>query len=170
MEGLPEDFVKSSAQIAKDKGEEGKFAIINTRSSMDPFLTFSKERQLRKQVWENYYSRGDNDDEYDNKTIIAEILELRHERVQLLGYENFADWRLQNRMAKTPENAISLLETIWPLAIERVSEEVADMQLIANQDKIIIERGIIAIMQKKYAKKNMILTLMRLSNFYNWIN
>ena len=139
LEGLPEDFVKSSAQIAKDKGEEGKFAIINTRSSMDPFLTFSKERQLRKQVWENYYSRGDNDDEYDNKTIIAEILELRHERVQLLGYENFAKWRLQNRMAKTPENAISLLETIWPLAIERVSEEVADMQLIANQDKIIIE-------------------------------
>ena len=139
LEGLPEDFVKSSAQIAKDKGEEGKFAIINTRSSMDPFLTFSKERQLRKQVWENYYSRGDNDDEYDNKTIIAEILELRHERVQLLGYENFADWRLQNRMAKTPENAISLLKTIWPLAIERVSEEVADMQLIANQDKIIIE-------------------------------
>ncbi len=137
--GLPEDFVKSSAQMAKDKGEEGKFAIINTRSSMDPFLTFSKERQLRKQVWENYYSRGDNDDEYDNKTIIAEVLELRHERVQLLGYENFAKWRLQNRMAKTPENAISLLETIWPLAIERVSEEVADMQLIANQDKIIIE-------------------------------
>ena len=139
LEGLPEDFIKSSAQIAKDRGEKGKFAIINTRSSMDPFLTFSKERQLRKQVWENYYSRGDNDDEYDNKTIIAEILELRHERVQLLGYENFAKWRLQNRMAKTPENAISLLETIWPLAIERVSEEVADMQLIANQDKIIIE-------------------------------
>ena len=136
--GLPESFVKSSAQIANDKGEEGKYAIINTRSSMDPFLTFSTECLLRKQVWENYYSRGDNDDEYDNKAIIAEILKLRHERVQLLGYANFAEWRLQNRMAKTPKNAIDLLETIWPSATERVAEEVANMQMIANQDQIVI--------------------------------
>ena len=136
--GLPESFVKSSAQIANDKGEEGKYAIINTRSSMDPFLTFSTECLLRKQVWENYYSRGDNEDEYDNKAIIAEILKLRHERVQLLGYANFAEWRLQNRMAKTPKNAIDLLETIWPSATERVAEEVANMQMIANQDQIVI--------------------------------
>ena len=136
--GLPESFVKSSAQIAKDKGEEGKYAIINTRSSMDPFLTFSTERLLRKQVWENYYSRGDNEDEYDNKAIIAKILKLRHERVQLLGYANFAEWRLQNRMAKTPKNALDLLETIWPSATERVAEEVANMQMIANQDQIVI--------------------------------
>ena len=105
-------------------GEDGKFAIINTRSSMDPFLTFSSERELRKKVWKNYYSRGDNGDDYDNKEIIAEILKLRHERVQLLGYENFAEWRLQNRMAKTPKNALNLLETIWPSAINRVAEEV----------------------------------------------
>jgi peptidyl-dipeptidase Dcp len=136
--GLPEGFIKSSAQIANDKGEEGKYAIINTRSSMDPFLTFSTERLLRKQVWENYYSRGDNEDEYDNKAIIAEILKLRNERVQLLGYANFAEWRLQNRMAKTPKNALDLLETIWPSATERVAEEVADMQMIANQDQIVI--------------------------------
>ena len=136
--GLPESFVKSSAQIANDKGEEGKYAIINTRSSMDPFLTFSTECLLRKQVWENYYSRGDNEDEYDNKAIIAKILKLRHERVQLLGYANFAEWRLQNRMAKTPKNAIDLLETIWPSATERVAEEVANMQMIANQDQIVI--------------------------------
>lgn len=138
LSGLPEDFVKSSAQMAKEKGEEGKYAIINTRSSIDPFLTFSTERLLRKQVWENYYSRGDNEDEYDNKAIIAEILKLRHERVQLLGYTNFAEWRLQNRMAKTPKNALDLLETIWPSATERVAEEVADMQMISNQDQIVI--------------------------------
>ena len=137
--GLPKDFIKSSAQIAKNMGEDGKFAIINTRSSMDPFLTFSSERELRKKVWKNYYSRGDNGDDYDNKEIIAEILKLRHERVQLLGYENFAEWRLQNRMAKTPKNALNLLETIWPSAINRVAEEVADMQLIANQDQAKIE-------------------------------
>ena len=136
--GLPNDYIKSAAQMAKDKGEEGKYAVINTRSSMDPFLTFSTDRNLRKQVWENYYSRGDNGDEYDNKSIISKILKLRHERVQLSGYENFAAWRLQDRMAKTPENALNLLETIWPSATERVAEEVADMQLIADQDKITI--------------------------------
>ena len=137
--GLPEDFLKSSAQIAKEKGKDGKYAVINTRSAMDLFLTFSIERKLRKQVWENYYSRGDNEDKYDNKAIISDILKLRHERIKLLGYNNFAEWRLQNRMAKTPEIALNLLETIWPSSIERVAEEVADMQLIANQDQITIE-------------------------------
>ena len=125
--------------MAKNNGENGKYAIINTRSSIDPFLTFSTERLLRKQVWENYYSRGDNEDQYDNKKNIYKILNLRHERVQLLGYENFAEWRLQNRMAKTPKNALNLLETIWPAAVERVAEEVYDMQMIANRDQIKIE-------------------------------
>ncbi len=137
--GLPEDFVKSSAQIAKEKGKDGKYAVINTRSSMEPFLTFSIKRKLRKQVWKNYYSRGDNEDKYDNKAIIYDILKLRHERIKLLGYNNFAEWRLLNRMAKTPKNALNLLEAIWPSSIERVAEEVTDMQLIANQDQITIE-------------------------------
>ena len=137
--GLPDNFIKSSAQLAKNNGENGKYAIINTRSSIDPFLTFSTERLLRKQVWENYYSRGDNEDQYDNKKNIYKILNLRHERVQLLGYENFAEWRLKNRMAKTPKNALNLLETIWPAAVERVAEEVYDMQMIANRDQIKIE-------------------------------
>lgn len=136
--GLPEDFIKSSAQIAKNKGEDGKYAVINTRSSIDPFLTFSTERALRKQVWENYYSRGDNEDQYDNKGIVLKILKLRHERVKLLGYDNFAQWRLQNRMAKTPENALGLLEMIWPSAIGRVAEEVSDMQKIADKDQLTI--------------------------------
>ncbi|WP_239541321.1 M3 family metallopeptidase [Cryomorpha ignava] len=139
--GLSDGFVKSAAQIATDKGHEGKYAITNTRSSMDPFLTYSTERELRKQVWTNYYSRGDNGDEYDNNALIAEVLRLRRERVELLGYKNYAEWRLQNRMAKTPENAMNLMEAVWPAAIARVAEEVEDMQAVAdkNGDDITIE-------------------------------
>ena len=141
LAGLSEGFSKSAAQIAADKGQEGKYAITNTRSSIDPFLTYSTERELRMQVWTNYYSRGDNGDEYDNNKIIVDILKLRRERVELLGYKNFADWRLQNRMAKTPENAMNLMEAVWPAAISRVAEEVADMQAVADKkgDNITVE-------------------------------
>lgn len=139
--GLAEGFKKSAAKIATDKGQEGKYAIVNTRSSMDPFLTYSTKRELRKQVWTNYYSRGDNGDDYDNNQIIADILKLRRERVELLGHKNYAEWRLQDRMAKTPENAMALMEAVWPAAIARVAEEVADMQAVAdaNGDNITIE-------------------------------
>ncbi|MBF8150847.1 M3 family metallopeptidase [Winogradskyella sp. F6397] len=139
--GLSDGFIKSAAKIATDKGEDGKYAITNTRSSMDPFLTYSTERELRKQVWENYYSRGDNGDEFDNNKIIAEILKLRKERVGLMGYDNYAEWRLQDRMAKTPENAMDLMLAVWPAATARVKEEVADMQTVADElgDNITIE-------------------------------
>jgi peptidyl-dipeptidase Dcp len=139
--GLSDGFIKSAAKIASDKGQDGKYAITNTRSSMDPFLTYSTNRELRKQVWANYYSRGDNGDEYDNNKIIAEILKLRKERVGLLGYENYAQWRLQNRMAKNPENAMDLMLKVWPASTARVKEEVADMQVVANElgDNITIE-------------------------------
>ena len=134
LDGLSDGYIKSAARIATAKGQEGKYAITNTRSSMDPFLTFSTNRELRKIVWTNYYSRGDNNDEYDNKDIIAKILELRRERVELLGYPDYPTWRLQNRMAKNPANALKLMETVWPAAIARVDEEVADMQAIADQN------------------------------------
>lgn len=139
--GLADGFIKSAAKIATDKGQDGKYAITNTRSSMDPFLTYSTERELRKQVWTNYYSRGDNGDEYDNNELIAQILKLRRERVELLGYDNYAQWRLQDRMAKTPENAMELMNAVWPAAIGRVAEEVADMQTVANEliDNVTIE-------------------------------
>jgi peptidyl-dipeptidase Dcp len=101
---------------------------------MDPFLTYSDERELRKQVWHNYYNRGDNGDQYDNNALIAEILKLRHERVKLLGYNNYAEWRLEDRMAKHPDNAFQLMKAIWPAAIARVKEEVADMQAIADAE------------------------------------
>jgi peptidyl-dipeptidase Dcp len=134
LSGLPDSFVQAAAAAAAERDHEGEYAVTNTRSSMDPFLTFSDERELREKVWRNYYSRGDNGDEHDNNAIIAEILQLRHERVRLLGYANYAEWRLENRMAKTPERALELLEAVWPAALARVEEEVADMQAIADTE------------------------------------
>ncbi len=130
--GLSDSFIVASAAAATERGREGEYAITNTRSSMDPFLTFSTERDLREQVWRTYYARGDNRDEYDNNAVIAEILQLRDERVKLLGFDNYAQWQLQDRMAKTPERALELMEAVWPAAIGRVSEEVADMQEVAD--------------------------------------
>ncbi len=132
--GLPESLVQAAAAAAKERGQEGQYAITNTRSSMDPFLTFSDERALRERVWRTYYSRGDNGGEHDNNAIIAEVLQLRDERVHLLGYDNYAAWRLQNRMAKTPERALALLEAVWKPAVARVRQEVADMQAIADKE------------------------------------
>jgi peptidyl-dipeptidase Dcp len=132
--GLPESLVGAAAAAAAERGHEGEYAITNTRSSMDPFLTFSDERDLREKVWRTYYNRGDNGDEHDNNAVIVEILKLRDERVGLLGYENYATWQLEDRMAKTPEGAMALLEAVWPAAIVRVEQEVADMQAIADAE------------------------------------
>ena len=132
--GLPESLRVAAGFAATERGREGEYAITNTRSSMDPFLTYSSERELREKVWRNYYSRADNGDEHDNTHLIPEILRLRNERVQLMGYETYAHWRLENRMAKTPENALELMEAVWPAALARVAEEVADMQAIADAE------------------------------------
>ena len=132
--GLPSSLIRAAAAAAEELGKPNMYVITNTRSSMAPFLTFSEHRSLRQKVWSNYYSRGDNGDQYDNNKVIAEILNLRHERVGLLGYDNYAQWRLEDRMAENPENAMALLEAVWPSAIARVSEEVADMQAIADTE------------------------------------
>ncbi len=134
LSGLPDSFAKAAAATATTNDKDGQYAITNTRSSMSPFLTYSDERDLRKKVWETYYSRGDNGDDHDNNAVIAEILKLRHERVGLLGYDNYAQWRLENRMAQTPERALELMEAVWPAAIARVAEEVADMQAVADKE------------------------------------
>ena len=133
LAGLSPSFKAAAAAEAKTRGHAGEFAITNTRSSVDPFLTYADDRKLREQVWRAYYSRGDNGGDHDNNALIAEILRLRDERVGLLGYQNYAQWRLEDRMAKTPERALDLMMTVWPAAIARVKEEVRDMQAVADR-------------------------------------
>src|SRR5713226_4892548 len=134
LAGLPPSLRSAAAAAAEARGQKGKYAILNTRSSMEPFLTYSNRRDLREKVWRTYYSRGDHNDAKDNKKIISEILKLRAERAHLLGYRTHAHWRLENSMAKTPENAIKLMEAVWKPAVARVREEVRDMQALAEKE------------------------------------
>ncbi|MEZ5312896.1 MAG: M3 family metallopeptidase [Thermoanaerobaculia bacterium] len=134
LAGLPDSLRSGAAAAAETKGLEGKWVILNTRSSADPFLTFSSRRDLREKVWKNFVSRGDKGGATDNNALITEILQLRYERARLLGYESHAHWRLENAMAKNPERAVALLEAVWPPAVARVHEEVADMQALADAD------------------------------------
>ncbi len=134
LAGLPESVVDAMANDAEAKGRKGEWAVTNTRSSMDPFLTYADSRKLRETVWRNYYSRGDNGDEHDNNAIISEILSLRAKRAKLLGYETHAHWRLEPQMAKTPDAAMKLMMNVWPKAVARVAEEVADMQAVADAE------------------------------------
>lgn len=134
LAGLPDSLKTAAAQAATERKHPGEWAILNTRSSMDPFLTYSSRRDLREKVWRTYYSRGDNNDAHDNKTVITEILQLRAERAKLLGYLTHAHWRIADNMAKSPENALNLLLQVWPAAVAREHEEVADMQKIVDQE------------------------------------
>lgn len=134
--GLPQSYLSGAAANAKTQGKAGGYAVSNGRSSMSPFITYSDNRELRKQVWGNYYNRADNGDKHDNNAIIAEILKLRHERVGLLGYKNYASWQLEARMAGDPKNAMQLMETVWQAATARVEEEIADMLEIAKADGV----------------------------------
>ncbi len=141
LDGLPEDFKASMADAAEKKGKKGSWIISNTRSSIEPFLTSATNRTLREKAFKMFITRGDNGDANDNNAIIPEILQFRAERAKLLGYPTHAHWRLSDKMAKTPENAMKLLEAVWAPAVERVHEEVKDMQALADKEgaKITIE-------------------------------
>ncbi len=132
--GLPLTLVAAATQAAADRGRADAFAVTNTRSSVEPFLTYSHQRVLRERVWRNYYARGDNNDAHDTKSLIPQILQLRQERVALLGYHNYAQWRLENRMAGEPSRALALMERLWPAAVAKVAREVAAMQTIADAE------------------------------------
>jgi peptidyl-dipeptidase Dcp len=141
LAGLPQSLRDAAATAAETKKQPGAWVLMNTRSSIDPFLTYSDRRDLREKAWRMFVNRGDNGGEHDNNATITEILQLRAERAKLLGYKTHAHWRLENSMAKTPERALELMEAVWKPAVTRVHEEVADMQALADKEgaKIKIE-------------------------------
>ncbi len=134
LAGLPQSVRDAAAAEATTRKMSGAWVIANTRSSVDPFLTYSDRRDLREKAWRMFVNRGDNGGEHDNNAIITEILQLRHERARLLGYPTHAHWRLENAMAKTPERAVELMEAVWKPAVARVREEVVDMQALARKE------------------------------------
>jgi peptidyl-dipeptidase Dcp len=133
--GLPDAVKAAAAAAAASRGQQGKWVVTNTRSSAEPFLVYSSRPDLREKVWRNYVNRGDNGDDKDNNKIIAEILKLRFERAQLLGYKTHAHWRLEDAMAKTPERAVELMEAVWKPAVGRVKEEVKEMLALARKEE-----------------------------------
>ena len=134
LAGLPEALVDSAKAAAAERKLAGKWAIVNTRSSVDPFLMFSSRRALRERVWKKFKSRGDNGDQNDTKSTIARIVRLRADRAKLLGFASHAHWRMSDTMANEPEAAQALLMRVWPAAVARVHEEVADMRSIASRE------------------------------------
>ena len=138
LAGLPQSVRDAAAAAATTKKQEG-WLISNTRSSVDPFLTYSDRRNLREKVWRMFIMRGDNGDEHANNSTITQILQQRAERGKLIGFPTHAHWRLENSMAKTPERAMELMMAVWKPAVARVHEEVADMQALATKEGLAIK-------------------------------
>jgi peptidyl-dipeptidase Dcp len=134
LAGLPPSVREGMAQAAESRGKKGQWAVLNTRSSVEPFLTYSSRRDLREKVWRMFVNRGDSGSPTDNNASITRILTLRKERATLLGYPSHAHRILEDSMARNPERAMDLMMKVWPPATARVHEEVADMQAIANKE------------------------------------
>ena len=133
LAGCPDAVRDAAAAAARERGRDG-WAITNTRSSVEPFLTYARRRDLRERVWRMFVDRGAGGGPTDNHATIARILALRAERAKLLGYATHAHWRLEDSMAKTPARAAELMERVWQPAVARVREEVAEMQAVADAE------------------------------------
>jgi peptidyl-dipeptidase Dcp len=134
LAGVPADVRGAAAAAARERNlSAGQFAIVNTRSAVDPVLTFADNRALRERVWRAFVNRGDNGGANDTNATIARIVRIRADRARLLGYPSHAAWRMQDTMAGTPARAQALMMRVWPAAVARVREEVRDQQAMADR-------------------------------------
>lgn len=134
LSGLPEGVIEQAASMAKSLNMEGKWVFTLQVPSMTPFLQYSDNRDLREKLFTGYFMKGDNDNEYDNKSVIARITKLRVERSKLLGYKSFADFALERNMAKTPEKVFEFLGQVWKAALPVANAEAAAQQELINQE------------------------------------
>ena len=134
LDGLPAEEIRQASLLAESEGQSGKWVFKPTRVSMYPFLTYSTQRDLREELYNSYIQRGDNDNEYDNKEIIAEMISLRKEKASMMGFDSHSDYVLDNTMAKTPENVNKLLQTIWKPGVEKAKGEVEEMQKLISDE------------------------------------
>ncbi len=134
LAGLPEDVIIGASDAAKRIGEEGKWVFTLAKPSMLPFLQFSEKRELREKLYTGYFMRGDNDNENDNKEIIKKIVKLRDQRAKMLGFENFAAYKIDVNMAKTPQAVYDFLMELWEPSLEMAKQDVKEMQAIANRE------------------------------------
>jgi peptidyl-dipeptidase Dcp len=136
LAGLPQGLIDAAAADAKAKGKEGKWVFTLSNSSVMPFLQYSSNREFRKQIWNAYQTRGNHDDELDNKKNAVELANLRGQKARLLGYKSHANYVLEESMAKTPENVNKLLNDLWKPALEIAKTEAWDIQKMMAKDGI----------------------------------
>jgi peptidyl-dipeptidase Dcp len=134
LDGLPDALRAAAAAAAAEKGRPGQWAIPNARGAVWPFLTLATRRDLREQVWRMWTNRGDNTGPLDNRPVAAEILQLRGELARLMGYPSFAHFALADRMARTPDTALALLERTWAGVKPRALAQIADYQALADRE------------------------------------
>ena len=134
LAGLPESVIAAAATTAKNKGLEGKWVFTLHNPSRLPFLQYSERRELREALLKAYINRGDNDNEFDNKAIINKMVNYRIERSNLLGYNTFADYALENKMAQTPEAVFDLMSKIWERALPQAKKEAKELQAYINKE------------------------------------
>ncbi|NLP09232.1 M3 family metallopeptidase [bacterium] len=135
LAGLPPALVSAAAEAAVERGHAGEWVFTLQAPSIFPFLQYAENRPLRRQIYEAYLQRGDQNNENDNKKILSKIAALRVRKANLLGYPSHADYVLEENMAKKPENVYALLDQLWRPAKERSRQEVADMQAIIDREK-----------------------------------
>ncbi|MGY6661146.1 MAG: M3 family metallopeptidase [Glycocaulis sp.] len=131
LENLPSSMVSAARAAARARDMDGHIITLD-RSSVEPFLETSPDRELRERAWRGFYNRGNNDNEFNNNQLIRDILVLRQEQAQLLGFESWAHYRTGGTMAETPEAAIDLMEQVWWPARQRALEELADIQAMID--------------------------------------
>lgn len=134
FDGLPEEFKNAAIAEAKERNLNVLGCIGNTRSSIEPFLTFSNRRNLREKAFDIFVKRGDNKNENDTNEILVSILRLRAEKAKILGFKNFAEWSLSNKMAKDPQKTLDLMNSVWKPAVEKVKNDVSAMQEMVNNE------------------------------------
>lgn len=128
LAGLPEANIAAAAKMAEEQGQAGKWMFNMQRPSCNPVLQYCSNRALREKVYKAYYNRGNQDNDHDNKAISAEIVRLRLEKARLMGFENYAQMALEQRMAKTPEAVYDLLMQVWTPAVKKAKEELDDIR------------------------------------------
>src|ERR1700730_1347486 len=134
LDGLPDFARAAAAEAARERGLDGHYAITLARASVEPFLTFTARRDLRQAAYEAWAARGEHPGRHDNRPLIGEIMALRTEQARLLGYDNFAAYRLDDTMARTPEGAADLLRQVWEPAKRKAAEERAELAAAAGED------------------------------------
>ena len=134
LSGLPSDLVSNAAEVASQRGHEGKWVFTHHNPSVMPFLTYADNRDLREKMKKTYINRCNNDNEYDNKDNIRQIVNLRVERAALLGYGSHADFVLEENMAGTPERVMSFLNELWKAAIPIAKNEAIEQQSLINKE------------------------------------